>query len=312
VCGLAISSWSPGGSSTAPRPRPRWRRPTWPRRSPGARLTTRVNYPQAVAFFAARGVRFDPFPRLPGRLTKPPSYPMAIAAGALRLLPARGRARRSLPSGAGAAVRIRGRLFPPGAHLSFSGLAVGLAFDLGRACSGPPRAGCGESRLFVSVPVWPAGGAVNGTALMMVLGLAAFQPGGGRVGARPPAPRRPALGSWAPCAAPCSSPSIRPGATRRRRAFWGTARRFGAGARWRRWSPSLVGSRWSPSHGVAAQHGGHGAAVRPRDQHRDKLRDRVQASVMAARKIHSSLAGFPAPCLGQALKTKVLTSIQET
>ena len=51
----------------------------------GEGFTTRVNYPQAVAFFAARGVRFDPFRAYPD-VYQAPLYPMAIA-GALRLLP---------------------------------------------------------------------------------------------------------------------------------------------------------------------------------------------------------------------------------
>src|SRR5271170_1628233 len=51
----------------------------------GAGFTTRVNYPQAVAFLGARGVRFDPAVPYP-EVYQAPLYPMVIA-GALALLP---------------------------------------------------------------------------------------------------------------------------------------------------------------------------------------------------------------------------------
>jgi hypothetical protein len=138
----------------------------------GAGFTTRVNYPQAVAFLGARGVRFDPAVPYP-EVYQAPLYPMVIAGG-LRLLPSS--LRESLfasvpapPYGYGA------DYFLLGLNLVLFWLAVGLAFDLGRRLFGAPSGWLAAAAIFVSVPIWQQVVAVNGTALMMVLALAAFQ-----------------------------------------------------------------------------------------------------------------------------------------
>jgi hypothetical protein len=137
----------------------------------GAGFTTRVNYPQAVAFLAARGVRFDaavPYPEV----YQAPLYPIVIA-GAMRLLP---HAARSSLFGAAPA--------PPYGYaadylllvvnLVLFWLAIWLTFDLGRRLFGAASGWLAAAALFVSVPVWQQVAAVNGTALMMVLALGAF------------------------------------------------------------------------------------------------------------------------------------------
>jgi hypothetical protein len=137
----------------------------------GRGFTTEVNYPQAVAFFAARGVHFDaavPYPEV----YQAPLYPLAIAA-----------ALRALPSG------LRERLFarvpsPPYGYaadyfllvlnLLLFAAALGLAFTLARGLFGEPAAWVAGLALFVSLPLWQQVVAVDGTALMMVLALGAF------------------------------------------------------------------------------------------------------------------------------------------
>jgi|CZKI01.1.fsa_nt_gi hypothetical protein len=140
----------------------------------GEGFTTRVNYPQAVAFFGAQGVRFDPSRAYP-EVYQAPLYPMVIA-GALRmfrLLPhawndALFAPAPSPPFGFGA------DYFLLGLNLALFWLAVWLAFDLGRRLFGAPAGWLSAIALFVSVPVWQQVVAVNGTALMMVLALGAF------------------------------------------------------------------------------------------------------------------------------------------
>jgi hypothetical protein len=137
----------------------------------GQGFTTRVNYPQAVAFLRARGVRFDPAVPYP-EVYQAPLYPLVIA-GALRVLP------HSLRESLFGAVPA-----PPygyaadylllGVNLILFWLALWLAFDLARRLFGAPAGWLAALALFLSVPVWQQVVAVNGTALMMVLALGAF------------------------------------------------------------------------------------------------------------------------------------------
>jgi hypothetical protein len=137
----------------------------------GRGFTTRVNYPQAVAFLGARGVRFDPAVPYP-EVYQAPLYPLVIA-GSLRLMPHS--VRESLfgpvpapPYGFGADYLLLGL------NLVLFWLAIWLAFDLGRRLFGAPAGWLAAIALFLSVPVWQQVVAVNGTALMMVLALGAF------------------------------------------------------------------------------------------------------------------------------------------
>jgi hypothetical protein len=138
----------------------------------GRGFTTRVNYPQAVAFFAARGIRFDPSRPYP-EVYQAPLYPMVIA-GALRLLPHAVReglfgSAPTPPFGFGADYLLLGL------NVVLFWLAVWLAFDLGRRLFGAPAGWLAAIALFVSVPVWQQVVSVDGAALMMVLGLGAFE-----------------------------------------------------------------------------------------------------------------------------------------
>ncbi len=137
----------------------------------GHGFTTRVNYPQAVAFLGARGVRFDPAVPYPD-VYQAPLYPLVIA-GSLRLMPHS--VRESLfgavpapPYGFGADYLLLGL------NLALFWLAIWLALDLGRRLFGAPAGWLSAIALFLSVPVWQQVVAVNGTALMMVLALGAF------------------------------------------------------------------------------------------------------------------------------------------
>jgi hypothetical protein len=137
----------------------------------GQGFTTRVNYPQAVAFFAAQGTRFDPSRPYP-EVYQAPLYPIVIA-GALRLLP--GAARAALfASAPSPPLGFAADYLLLGLNLALFWLAVWLAFDLGRRLFGAPAGWLAAIALFVSVPVWQQVVSVNGTALLMVLGLAAF------------------------------------------------------------------------------------------------------------------------------------------
>jgi len=140
----------------------------------GEGFTTRVNYPEAVEFFGARGVHFDssrPYPEI----YQAPLYPMAIAGplAAIRLIhrpwyDALFGSPPSPPYGFAADYLLLGL------NLALFWLAVWLAFDLGRRLFGAPAGWLAALALFVSVPVWQQVVAVNGTALMMVLALWTF------------------------------------------------------------------------------------------------------------------------------------------
>jgi hypothetical protein len=137
----------------------------------GKGFSTSVNYPQAVAFLRERGVKFDaavPYPDV----YQAPFYPVVIAVG-LRLLPHSLRmalftAVPSPPYGYAA------DYFLLVVNVVLFGVALWLSFDLGRRMFGAPAGWLSALGLFVAVPVWQQVVAVNGTALMMVLGLAAF------------------------------------------------------------------------------------------------------------------------------------------
>lgn len=137
----------------------------------GQGFTTQVNYPQAAAFLGARGLHFDPRRPYP-EVYQAPLYPLVIA-GALRVIPASARASlfgavAAPPYGYG------GDYFLLVLNLALFWLAVWLAFALGRSLFGTAAGWLSALALFVSVPVWQQVVAVNGTALMMVLALAAF------------------------------------------------------------------------------------------------------------------------------------------
>jgi hypothetical protein len=137
----------------------------------GAGFTTRVNYPQAVAYLGARGVRFDPAVPYPD-VYQAPLYPIVIAC-ALRLIPHPLRA--ALFAAAPAPpYGYAADYFLLAVNLALFWLAIGLAFSLGRRLFGSPAGWLAAIALFISLPVWQQVVAVNGTALMMVLALGAF------------------------------------------------------------------------------------------------------------------------------------------
>ncbi|HXQ81756.1 MAG TPA: hypothetical protein VN775_10605 [Opitutaceae bacterium] len=137
----------------------------------GEGFTTRVNYPQAVAFFGAQGIRFDPLRPYP-EVYQAPLYPMVIA-GALRLLPHAAREALFGPAPA-PPLGFAADYLLLGLNLALFWAAVWLAFDLGRRLFGAPAGWLAAIALFVSVPIWQQVVAVNGTALMMVLALGSF------------------------------------------------------------------------------------------------------------------------------------------
>jgi hypothetical protein len=137
----------------------------------GQGFTTRVNYPQAVAFLGARGVRFDPAAPYPD-VYQAPLYPIVVAV-ALRVLP------HALRSSLFAAAPAPPYGFAADylllvVSLGLFWLAIWLAFDLARRMFSAAAGWLAAIALFVSVPVWQQVVAVNGTALMMVLALGAF------------------------------------------------------------------------------------------------------------------------------------------
>ena len=138
----------------------------------GQGFTTHVNYPQTAAFLAQRGVRFDPAAAYP-ELHHAPLYPLTIAGG-LRLL----------PSGLRASLFARPPAPPDGFAADYYllvlnallfWLAAGLTFDLATKLFDARSGWTAAAAVLVSVPIWQQVVAVNGTALMMVLGLGVFR-----------------------------------------------------------------------------------------------------------------------------------------
>ncbi|MES2693946.1 MAG: hypothetical protein V4773_10770, partial [Verrucomicrobiota bacterium] len=137
----------------------------------GAGFTTQVNFPQASAVLAGRGVRFDPKQPYP-ELYHAPLYSLAIAGG-LRVLP-EGK-REALFSRPEAMLdAFRGDYFLLALNLLLLWLALWLTYDLGRRLFEPRVGWVAMLAMLLSVPIWQQVVAVNGTPLLMVLGLAAF------------------------------------------------------------------------------------------------------------------------------------------
>ncbi len=138
----------------------------------GEGFTTPVNFGQTAAVLQARGVRFDAAQSYP-ELHHAPLYPLLIA-GALRLVPETPRAALFTavpvpPDG------FRGDYFLLGLNLILLWLAAWLTFLLGRQLFDEPQVGwLAALALLLSVPIWEQTVAVNGTPLLMVLGLGAF------------------------------------------------------------------------------------------------------------------------------------------
>ncbi len=137
----------------------------------GEGFSTLINYPQTAAFLRARGIRFDPARPYP-ELHQAPLYPVVIA-GALRVLPAATReglfAKPPEPPDGYAA-----DYFLLGLNLVLLWLATWLTFTLGRRLFGAAAAWLAALALLLSVSVWQQTVVVNGTPLLMVLGLLAF------------------------------------------------------------------------------------------------------------------------------------------
>ena len=138
----------------------------------GDGFTTLVNYPQTAAVLSRRGVRFDPAQPYP-ELHQAPFYPLVIAA-ALRVVP---EARRSAlfasvpapPDGFAA------DYFLLGLNLLLLWLAAWLTYDLGRRLFDRRAGLLAALGVLLSVSMWQETVAVNGTPLLMVLALVAFQ-----------------------------------------------------------------------------------------------------------------------------------------
>ena len=137
----------------------------------GAGFTSNVNYPQAVAFLAARGMKFDPAKPNP-ELYQAPFYSMVLA-GALRMLPEAKRdamfATPAEPPNGFAA-----DYFLLGLNLVLLWLAAWLTYALGRRLFEERVGFLAALALLVSVSIWQQTVMVNGTPLLMVLVLVAF------------------------------------------------------------------------------------------------------------------------------------------
>lgn len=138
----------------------------------GDGFTTQVIYPQTQAVLHARGVRFDPARPNP-ELHHAPLYSIVIG-GVLRLLPEQRRnslfATAPTPPDGFAA-----DYFLLGINLVLLWLAAWLTYDLGKRLF-EARAGLVASfGVLVSVAIWQETVAVDGTPLLMVLTLLAFQ-----------------------------------------------------------------------------------------------------------------------------------------
>lgn len=137
----------------------------------GQGFTTKVNYPQTAAAMLARGEAFDPA-RLYPELHHAPLYALAIA-GVLRLVPA------GLRETWFATPPVPPEGFAPdyvllALNLVLLWLAAGLAYALGRRLFEERAGVLAAGAVLLSVPIWSATVAVNGTPLLMVLALGAF------------------------------------------------------------------------------------------------------------------------------------------
>ncbi|MGH7946488.1 MAG: hypothetical protein ACREF9_15990, partial [Opitutaceae bacterium] len=138
----------------------------------GAGFTTLVNYPQTAAILQRRGVRFDPEQPYP-ELHHAPLYSLVLA-GALRVLPETRRAALfsaapTPPDG------FAGDYFLLGINLVLLWFAAWLTFDLGRRLFEPRVGLLASFAVLLSVSIWQETVAVNGTPLLMVLALLAFE-----------------------------------------------------------------------------------------------------------------------------------------
>jgi hypothetical protein len=138
----------------------------------GQGFTTLVNYPQAAAFLGQRGRGFDPARPYP-ELYQAPLYSVVIAGG-LRVVPERIREalfmNPAVPPGGG----FGADYFLLGLNLLLFWLAAGLTFLLGRRLFDARTGVLAAGALLLSVSAWQQTVAVNGTPLLMVLGLTAF------------------------------------------------------------------------------------------------------------------------------------------
>ncbi len=137
----------------------------------GEGFTTLVNFPQTVAFLDIRGVKFDPATPYP-ELHHAPLYSLVIA-GALRVVPEALRTKLfaappAPPDGFAA------DYFLLGLNLALLWLAAWLTYDLGRRLFEPRVGWLAALALLLSMPIWQQTVVVGGTALLMVLALAAF------------------------------------------------------------------------------------------------------------------------------------------
>ncbi|MBI5688468.1 MAG: hypothetical protein HZC55_00105 [Verrucomicrobia bacterium] len=137
----------------------------------GRGFSTAVNFPQTAAVLEARGVRFDPQRPYP-ELHHAPLYPLVIA-GALRLVPAGWReawfqAAPVPPEGFGPDYVLLAL------NLVLFWFAAWLAYGLARRLFEPRAGGLVAGAVLLSVPLWQATVAVNGSPLLMVVALGVF------------------------------------------------------------------------------------------------------------------------------------------
>ncbi len=137
----------------------------------GRGFTTLVNYPQSVATLEQRGRKFDPNVALP-ELHHAPMYSLAIGV-ALRLLPAAKRdalfvVSSDISDGYG------GDYFLLGLNLLLFWIAAWLTYELGRRLFDGRVGWVAALALLLSLPFWQQTLALNGTPLLMVLGLGAL------------------------------------------------------------------------------------------------------------------------------------------
>lgn len=137
----------------------------------GAGFTTHVSYPQTAAVLLGRGVRFQPAEPYP-ELYHAPLYSMLIAGG-LRLLP-EGRRAALFSSPPVPPDGFKADYFLLALNLLLLWLAAWLTYALGRRLFEPRVGWLAAFAVLLSVSLWQATVAVNGTPLLMVLGLLAF------------------------------------------------------------------------------------------------------------------------------------------